>query len=127
MSRRPHRLRHRLIAASLAAVFVAAWPDVAAAQVRENQRGITVLPDTADAQATREAFREILRTYPPALSRILRLDAAVVCQPDGCPSIDRYAPDVRDGPGARGCEIDRSSIARPRRQSVERRFSTHPA
>ncbi|HET9373305.1 MAG TPA: hypothetical protein VFO19_23745, partial [Vicinamibacterales bacterium] len=74
MSRRPHRLRHRLVAAALSAVFAAVLPGVAAAQIRENQRVITVLPDTADAQATREAFREILRSYPPALSRILRLD-----------------------------------------------------
>jgi hypothetical protein len=39
---------------------------------------VTVIPDTLDAQTTREALRDILRTYPPSLSRILRLDPSLM-------------------------------------------------
>ena len=74
--RRPHRLAHRFIAAALSTAVSVAVPGIAAAQGRDNPRQVvtTVPVDTLDAQTTRKAFQEVLRTYPPSLSRILRLD-----------------------------------------------------
>ena len=60
---------------------MAAEPQRQTAQVVERQSASAMPLDLQNAEETRKDFREIMRRYPPALGRVLKLDPTLMANP----------------------------------------------